>query len=101
MLAEPRRVLREVTQAVRIALRRLYRARNIVLHGGSTASIVLDATLRTAAPLVGAGLDRVAHAFFESEMHPLDLAARAELAIELVAGETRLSVVDLLRQPGR
>jgi hypothetical protein len=37
---------------------------------------------------------------FESAMAPLELAARAELAIDLVGGETALSVVDLLQKPG-
>jgi hypothetical protein len=36
MIADPR--LREVRAAVQIAMRRLYRARNVVLHGGSTSS---------------------------------------------------------------
>ena len=73
----------------------------MVLHGGSTSSVVLDATLRTTAPLIGAGLDRIAHHYFDSGMSPLDLAARAELATALVGGETGLSLVDLLQQPGR
>lgn len=100
MLDEPHRVLREVRQAVRIALRRLYRARNVVLHGGSTSSVALESTLRTAAPLVGAGLDRIAQHYFDAAMSPLDLAARAELAIDIVDGETALTVVDLLQKPG-
>jgi hypothetical protein len=99
LLAEPQRVLLEIKQAVQVALRRLYRARNVVLHGGSTSSVVLEATLRTAAPLVGAGLDRIAGHHFTTSMSPLDLAARAELAIDLVGGETGLSVVDLLEEP--
>jgi hypothetical protein len=100
MIAEPRRVLGEVRHAVQIAMRRLYRARNVVLHGGSTSSVVLDATLRTAAPLLGAGLDRIAHGHFEYGLEPLALSARAELALDLVDGETGLSVVDLLQRPG-
>jgi hypothetical protein len=32
---------------------------------------------------------------------PLDLAARAEVALRLVGGETGLSVVDLLESPAR
>ena len=99
MLDNPQRVIREVQKAVQIALRRLYRARNVVLHGGSTSSVALDATLRTVAPLLGAGLDRITHHFFESGLGPLELAARAELAIDLVGGETGLSVVDLLQTP--
>lgn len=100
LLEEPRRVLLEIKQAVQVALRRLYRARNVVLHGGSTSSVVLESTLRTAAPLVGAGLDRIAQHYFATSMSPLDVAARAELAIDLVGGETGLSVVDLLEEPG-
>ncbi|MEU3649436.1 hypothetical protein AB0E59_39100 [Lentzea sp. NPDC034063] len=97
---DPKRILNEISEAVTIALRRLYRARNMVLHGGSTSSVVLEAALRTAAPLVGAGLDRIAHHFFESSTNPLDLAARAELAIDLVGGDTTLSLVDLLERAG-
>lgn len=96
VLADPRSVLREVTTAFKIALRRLYRTRNIVLHGGSTQSVVLHATLRTAAPLLGAGLDRITHAATVEGIDPLHLAARAELALCLVGGETGLSPVELL-----
>lgn len=100
MASDPQQALRQVELAAQVALRRLYRARNVVLHGGSTSSVALEATLRTAAPLVGAGLDRITHHLFESGLQPLDLAARAELAIELVGGETGLTVVDLLQKPG-
>lgn len=99
LVTDPQRVLREINKAAQIALRRLYRARNVVLHGGSTSSVALDATLRTAAPLLGAGLDRITHHFFESGLKPLELAARAELSIDLVGGETGLSAVDLLQKP--
>ncbi|WP_199830959.1 hypothetical protein [Streptomyces sp. NBRC 110028] len=96
LLAEPRRVLEEVMSTYRIALRRLYRTRNIVLHGGSTQGVALHASLRTAAPLVGAGLDRIVHADQVHQTTPLDLAARAEVALRLVGGETGVSVVNLL-----
>jgi hypothetical protein len=42
-------------------LRRLYRQRNLVLHWGRMNAVGLRAALRTAAPLVGAGMDRIAH----------------------------------------
>jgi hypothetical protein len=94
--ANPRSVLCEVMTVYRITLRRLYRTRNIVLHGGSMQGVALQASLRTAAPLVGAGLDRIVHADQVEQLAPLDLAARAEIALRLVGGETSLSVVDLL-----
>lgn len=96
LIQDPRPVLGDVAGAFRIALRRLYRTRNIILHGGATQGIALEASLRTAAPLVGAGLDRIVHASYAEGLVPLDLAARAEVALRLVNGETGLSVVDLL-----
>jgi hypothetical protein len=96
LLANPRRELEDAAARFRIALRRLYRTRNIVLHGGSVQSVTLDAALRTAAPLVGAGLDRITHAAVAEGLDPLDLAARAEVALQLVGGETGLGPVDLL-----
>jgi hypothetical protein len=96
LLGNPRSELEDVATACKIALRRLYRTRNIVLHGGSTQSVALHATLRTAAPLVGAGLDRIIHAAATEGLDPLDLAARAEVALRMVAGETNLSPVELL-----
>lgn len=96
LVKDPRPVLGEVRSAFRIALRRLYRTRNIILHGGATRGVALEASLRTAAPLVGAGLDRIVHAAYAESLSPLDLAARADLALQLVNGETGLSVVDLL-----
>lgn len=96
LVQDPRPVLNDVAGAFRIALRRLYRTRNIILHGGATQGVALEASLRTAAPLVGAGLDRIVHAAYAEDLAPLDLAARAEVALQLVNGETGLSVVDLL-----
>ena len=78
------------------SLRRLYRQRNIVLHGGSTQSVALNATLRTAAPLVGAGLDRLTHAYLVDGVLPLALAAKAELRLGLVGARDAPSVTDLL-----
>jgi hypothetical protein len=96
LLGDPRKELGTAVTTFKVALRRLYRTRNIVLHGGSTKGVAVQAALRTAAPLVGAGLDRLAHAALVEGIHPLDLAARAELALQLVAGETELSVAELL-----
>ncbi len=96
LVQNPRPVLGDVAGAFRIALRRLYRTRNIILHGGATQGVALEASLRTAAPLVGAGLDRIIHADYAEGLDPLNLAARADVALTLVNGETGLSVVDLL-----
>ncbi|MFD2281757.1 hypothetical protein ACFSUJ_21050 [Streptomyces lusitanus] len=96
LVQNPRPVLNDVAGAFRIALRRLYRTRNIILHGGATQGVALEASLRTAAPLVGAGLDRIIHADYVESLDPLPLAARADVAPNVVNGETGLSVGGLL-----
>jgi len=96
VVTSPKAELATAVSIFKIAMRRLYRTRNIVLHGGSTKGVALKAALRTAAPLVGAGLDRITHAALVEGLAPLDLAARAEVGLQLVGGETGLSAVDLL-----
>jgi hypothetical protein len=96
VVTSPKAELATAVAIFKIAMRRLYRTRNIVLHGGSTQGVALKAALRTAAPLVGAGLDRITHAAIVEDLVPLDLAARAEVGLQLVGGETGLKVVDLL-----
>lgn len=88
--------LRDVESHVRSAMRRLYRQRNIVMHGGSTAALTRDATLRTCAPLLGAGLDRIAHATISRSVNPLQVAERAKLSIDLVGKDGGPDVADLL-----
>ncbi|MFF3728378.1 hypothetical protein ACFYYM_39160 [Streptomyces erythrochromogenes] len=99
LVQNPGTQLAEVNHAFRIAMRRLYRTRNIILHGGATQGVALNASLRTAAPLLGAGLDRIVHASYTEGLDPLDLAARTEVALQLVDGATGLSTVDLLEPP--
>jgi hypothetical protein len=98
LLKEPRRRLRDVEAHLSYCLRRLYRHRNMVLHWGRTDAVGLRACLRTAAPVVGAGLDRIAHAWFVEKCHPLELAARARIRLDTLASSGR-SPVDLLEQP--
>ncbi|WP_182881423.1 hypothetical protein [Microbispora sp. H10949] len=84
LAAAPSVTLGRVERYLRGCFRRLYRQRNIVLHGGSTRSIALPSTVRTAGPLVGAALDRLAHGHAVSGVAPLDMAGRAELALRVV-----------------
>lgn len=92
----PQRTLDEVRGHIRHAFRRMYRLRNIVVHGGAANSGGLDVALRTTAPLVGAALDRIAHAQLVNNLPPLALAARAELHIRLVGTVGGPGLADLL-----
>jgi hypothetical protein len=100
VLANPSSKLADVQLHAADAFRRLYRQRNLVLHGGKTSAIALRASLRTAAPLVGAGVDRIVHARYVEALHPLELAARATVALGVV-GSTPSDCVDLLGRATR
>ncbi|HEY5329735.1 MAG TPA: hypothetical protein VIJ79_07625 [Acidobacteriaceae bacterium] len=97
-LANPHTNLRDIEGHVTTAFRRLYRQRNLVIHWGKTDAIALNATLRTAAPLVGAGVDRIAHGWFVDGIKPVELAARARIGIDTVGSAGSKSPVDLLSQ---
>jgi hypothetical protein len=45
--------------------------------------IALQPTLRTTARLAGAGMDRVAHGLHVDNLKPLELTARAKIAIAM------------------
>jgi hypothetical protein len=97
LLADPASALKQVSGYVEASLRRMYRCRNVIVHGGSTRGDVLDSTLRVVAPLVGATLDRLTHAHLVLEIEPLQLATRADVAISVASDqEMGFHVVDLL-----
>jgi hypothetical protein len=96
LLLEPNRVLRDIESHIASCFRRLYRNRNIVLHGGRTDAVGLRACLRIAAPLVGAGLDRIAHAAYTEGLEPLELAARARLRLDALNSAAATKPTDLL-----
>ncbi|WFP16861.1 hypothetical protein [Citricoccus muralis] len=96
LMSEPRKTLSDVEAHVASAMRRLYRQRNIVMHGGSTETLTLESTLRTCAPLVGASLDRIAHARLTDDVGALHLATKARLGIDLLSSDNPIHIVDLL-----
>jgi hypothetical protein len=95
VISNPSIVLQDVQTHVTASCRRLYRNRNLVLHGGKTDAVGLRAVLRTVAPLVGAGMDRVAHGWFVENIRPIEMAARARIRLQTV-GDPGVSAVDLL-----
>jgi hypothetical protein len=56
------------------------------------------ATLRTCAPLVGAGLDRIAHAYLAARVLSLTLATRAETQLALAGSKGTTQITDLFEQ---
>jgi hypothetical protein len=96
LLATPKSALRDIEQYAARALRRLYRQRNLVLHWGRMNAVCLRAALRTSAPLIGAGVDRIAHTWFTSKISPLELSARAKIRLELLGTSGGVSPIELL-----
>jgi hypothetical protein len=96
VLNAPHQQLGDVRCIAQNVLRRLYRQRNIVVHGGNTTAIALDSALRTAAPLIGAGIDRLVHAQLVNHVEPLDLAARAENSLALAGDPLGPALTQLL-----
>jgi len=99
ILNSPKKELGKVRAQVESALRRLYRQRNLVLHWGRTDAVALRASLRTAAPLVGAGMDRIAHGWYVERSRPIELAGRADAALETVVDKDVSTCLSLLAAP--
>ena len=71
ILAAPDTRLKDLQSHLEVGFRRLYRQRNLVLHGGKTGAVALRSCTRTIAPLVGAGMDRIAHGWFVEGIEPV------------------------------
>jgi hypothetical protein len=96
LLENPGRELQTIRDAIGDSFHRLYRQRNLILHGGRLDSVALTASLRTVAKLAGAGMDRIVHGHYVQHLKPLELVAKANLALALVSREAPLDCVDLL-----
>ncbi len=96
ILASPRQELAKVREAVRMSLTRIYRQRNLIVHGGIVSGEDQKVALGMAAPLIGATFDRIAHAWFTERLSPIRLAARANLHLELVTSIRGPGPVELL-----
>lgn len=88
--------IRRVREYVTQTFRRLYRCRNLILHWGNTRAVAVEATLRTAPALVGAGMDRLAHHWFRYGTEPVELAGRAEFALDSLGTSFAKGIVELL-----
>lgn len=96
LLANQRNTLHEGQDQINHAFRRMYRNRNMVVHGGATNAATLEVALRTSAPLVGAVLDRIAHAQLVEKVSPLELSARALISLDTVHLAEGPSLTELL-----
>jgi hypothetical protein len=96
ILGNPYDSLRDIHSQVAAVFTRMYKNRNLVIHWGKIDAVGLSSNLRAAGPLAGAGLDRIAHAWFVNKVRPMELAARAKFNLEVVGSLGGPDPVDLL-----
>lgn len=96
LLSNPGPELQTIRDAIGESMHRLYRQRNLILHGGRLDSVALTASLRTVAKLAGAGMDRITHGHYVQGLKPLELVAKANLALAMASRDDPLGCVDLL-----
>lgn len=96
ILKDPKAELQAIRDFASESFHRLYRQRNIILHGGRLDSVALTASLRTVAKLAGAGMDRITHGHYVKNIKPLELVARANFSLALLDKKSELEVIDLL-----
>lgn len=92
----PKVELEIIREVISDSFHRLYRQRNLILHGGKLDSVALTPGLRTVAKLAGAGMDRVTHGHYVQNLKPLELVAKANIALALVDAANPLACVELL-----
>lgn len=91
LINSPAQVLGRVESYIKSSLRRLYRQRNLVMHGGALRPVALESTARTAGPLVGALLDRLSVAVHQQEHDPLDAIAKAQVSLRMAKSRGDIS----------
>ena len=96
LFLNPKAELEIIREVISDSFHRLYRQRNLILHGGKLDGVALIPGLRTVAKLAGAGMDRITHGHYVQNLNPLDLVARANVSLALVNVANPLACVELL-----
>lgn len=96
VLKQPSELLEEIRWYTSQSFRRLYRQRNLIVHGGLVSGIAIEATARSTAPILGAGFDRIVHANLDRENSSLALVAQAQDRMGRLEDSPPEYLVDLL-----
>ncbi|ODQ84146.1 integrase [Dietzia alimentaria] len=95
-LIDPRREVEKISGILTREFTRLYRKRNMIVHGGHTQESNLHSISETLAPLIGAGIDRVVHVGLTYNVPPIELSAVAESRVSYLVPATSISSGNLL-----
>jgi hypothetical protein len=103
-LLDPRREINNIVEILTREFTRLYRKRNMVVHGGQIHGANLHSISETLTPLIGAGIDRIVHAELQFGVTPIELSAIAQARVDYLSPTTSDSgggLLDLLEHPTR
>lgn len=95
-LTNPRREIEKITGILTREFTRLYRKRNMIVHGGQIQENSLHSLSETLAPLIGAGIDRIVHVGLKHNVKPIELSAIAESRIHYLVPSTSTDAGNLL-----
>lgn len=95
-VSDPHSVVDRVRRATGPAFRGLYRQRNLLSHAGGTSGVAIKPTLERTAPLIAAGMDRIAHVALTSGKSALELAALARVRHDALRVQPSTSALSLL-----
>lgn len=101
-LQNPRQEIINIAEILTREFSRLYRKRNMVVHGGQIHETNLHSISETLTPLIGAGIDRIVHAELQFGVPPIELSATAEARVDYLRPTTPDSgggLLDLLEHP--
>ncbi|RQO41147.1 integrase [Rhodococcus sp. KBW08] len=95
-LTDPRQEIEKISGILTREFTRLYRKRNMIVHGGHTQESNLHSISETLAPLIGAGIDRVVHVGLTFNVRPIELSAVAESRVHYLVPATDTNPGNLL-----
>ena len=88
VLTHPKAQLERISEILTREFTRLYRKRNMIVHGGQIHESNLQAISDTLAPLIGAGVDRIVHHGLKSNISPIELSAVAQTRLQYLTPTT-------------
>ena len=96
IIADPKKKLQGVEEHLKRSFQMNVPASQFNSPLGKTDAVALRAGVRTTAPLVGEGMDRIVHAYFKNHIQPLELAAFAKVGLNKVNPDDVTSITGLL-----
>ncbi len=95
-VTNPRSEIEKIRSILTREFTRLYRKRNMTVHGGHITGVNLHSVSELLTPLIGAGIDRVVHVGLKFDVTPIQMSATAEARLNYLVPATRENPGNLL-----